>query len=235
MSLKDPDKKKAYQKAWYEKNKERILSSRRRYYNDNYAEIQEYHRKRHELYRDRFNKKSADYRAKNLDRTRKAGRDYYAWLVEYDPKGLREKRKQARDNTPTEIRRKWEANYRENNREIVRERAREWARRNRHKTRAKCQERRAKQRGCTIGDPSAIIAWEKSWRQMRRVRCYWCNRMVSPKNAHADHIMPISRGGSHSISNLAIACAACNLSKGAKPIEIWNGKIEQPVLNLDLT
>ncbi|WP_431863023.1 HNH endonuclease [Microbacterium algeriense] len=38
---------------------------------------------------------------------------------------------------------------------------------------------------------------------------------------HLDHVMPIARGGSHSIGNLTAACARCNLSKGALTVMEW--------------
>jgi hypothetical protein len=34
--------------------------------------------------------------------------------------------------------------------------------------------------------------------------------------AHADHVVPLSRGGDHSPENVVICCAKCNLHKGAK-------------------
>lgn len=38
---------------------------------------------------------------------------------------------------------------------------------------------------------------------------------------HIDHIIPWSRGGGHSLENLCVSCASCNLSKGAKTPEEW--------------
>jgi 5-methylcytosine-specific restriction endonuclease McrA len=40
--------------------------------------------------------------------------------------------------------------------------------------------------------------------------------MCGGRFEHIDHIIPLSRGGRHSIGNLAPACAACNLKKGYK-------------------
>ena len=40
--------------------------------------------------------------------------------------------------------------------------------------------------------------------------CYICQ---SAPSVHVDHVVPLSRGGRHSIGNLAGACADCNLSK----------------------
>jgi 5-methylcytosine-specific restriction endonuclease McrA len=38
---------------------------------------------------------------------------------------------------------------------------------------------------------------------------------------HVDHVIPVSRGGTHGIGNLTGACASCNLSKGSKLITEW--------------
>src|SRR5690606_24742704 len=34
---------------------------------------------------------------------------------------------------------------------------------------------------------------------------------------HVDHVIPVSEGGRHHRSNLVLACAACNRSKGNAP------------------
>lgn len=49
------------------------------------------------------------------------------------------------------------------------------------------------------------------------VVCCYCGRVtVSKQERHVDHRTPRSRGGSHLLGNLAIACAECNLQKHAK-------------------
>ena len=53
--------------------------------------------------------------------------------------------------------------------------------------------------------------------------CYWCNTKLNKNNTHLDHLMPLSKGGEHTLSNLVISCRKCNLSKNAKdPIEFAN-------------
>jgi len=47
-------------------------------------------------------------------------------------------------------------------------------------------------------------------------KCVYCD---STENLHADHMIPLSRGGTNFASNMAPACASCNLSKGAKTPE----------------
>ena len=54
-----------------------------------------------------------------------------------------------------------------------------------------------------------------------RVRCYLCKHLIPIGHRHVDHIVPISKGGKHEPSNLAIACDKCNLRKSDKmPDEI---------------
>ena len=49
--------------------------------------------------------------------------------------------------------------------------------------------------------------------------CVYCGTDSGP--FHIDHIHPISLGGTSDVDNLALACAPCNLSKGAKTVQEW--------------
>jgi 5-methylcytosine-specific restriction endonuclease McrA len=46
--------------------------------------------------------------------------------------------------------------------------------------------------------------------------CAYCGR---PGNLEADHVIPISRGGTNDIQNILPACRACNRSKGPRTLE----------------
>lgn len=48
-------------------------------------------------------------------------------------------------------------------------------------------------------------------------RCAYC---CAPWE-HMDHKVPLSRGGEHAPHNVIPSCADCNLSKGAKPLEVF--------------
>ncbi len=43
--------------------------------------------------------------------------------------------------------------------------------------------------------------------------CYYCENEIPPCKRTADHIVSLSAGGSHSSSNLAMACRSCNSKK----------------------
>lgn len=57
--------------------------------------------------------------------------------------------------------------------------------------------------------------------ELQRGRCYWCRKPV--KEYHVDHRVPLSRGGSNGPENLVVACASCNLRKGALTPEEFAG------------
>ena len=52
--------------------------------------------------------------------------------------------------------------------------------------------------------------------------CYYCQKKVPSSEIHFDHIVPIVNGGAHSVANLCVSCATCNLSKGKKSLAAWN-------------
>lgn len=45
-------------------------------------------------------------------------------------------------------------------------------------------------------------------------RCAYCGKQ--PPRLHMEHMIPLSRGGSHSIDNVVPSCPSCNLRKGTK-------------------
>ncbi|WP_156439104.1 MULTISPECIES: HNH endonuclease signature motif containing protein [Sphingomonadales] len=53
--------------------------------------------------------------------------------------------------------------------------------------------------------------------------CAYCREALS-SDFHVDHVTPLSRGGSNSADNIALACPPCNLSKGAKLLTEWGGR-----------
>lgn len=58
------------------------------------------------------------------------------------------------------------------------------------------------------------------WRCQLLLKCYGrvvkraTRHQCQPNDAHIDHVLPLSRGGSHTYDNVVTACAACNLYKG---------------------
>lgn len=115
------------------------------------------------------------------------------------------------------------AKYREKNRERLRLEAVEyrqrawdinkrWRTANREKIRLTSQRRRARIKASMIGKVTSrdII-------RMLSKPCVYCGS----KSQHIDHVIPLSRGGSHSLGNLAPACPECNHRKSTKLVIEW--------------
>jgi hypothetical protein len=82
----------------------------------------------------------------------------------------------------------------------------------------------ARQVSNPYGRPSSL-EWEQLKSQTFKrdsYSCVYCSR--SDKKLHCDHIVPISRGGTNDLSNLATACERCNTSKGARTLKEWRAK-----------
>jgi len=59
----------------------------------------------------------------------------------------------------------------------------------------------------------------KEDKKLRNSPCFYCG---SKDNIQIDHIVPVSRGGRHSIGNLVAACQKCNTQKNKWFITEWN-------------
>nr|WP_301272743.1 HNH endonuclease signature motif containing protein [Acetobacter lambici] len=58
-----------------------------------------------------------------------------------------------------------------------------------------------------------------------RGQCQNCGRMTiavydSAETPHIDHMVPLASGGGNDPTNLQLLCAACNLAKGPKLVDI---------------
>lgn len=59
--------------------------------------------------------------------------------------------------------------------------------------------------------------------QNQKNKCYYCHKELSKerKGWTADHVIPLSRGGSNDISNIVIACPPCNFKKHTSLPHEW--------------
>jgi len=116
------------------------------------------------------------------------------------------------------------------NKEQLNSQHKQWRKKNPGKWRALMQKRRALEKGATINLKS-IQKWMVEVKSKPFSTCYYCSNSIPSPEIHFDHIIALSKGGSHSVDNLCVSCESCNLSKSAKPIQAWV-KMGQQILAL---
>ena len=104
----------------------------------------------------------------------------------------------------------WMAKYRREHPEYVakeRLKMKEWRRQNPDRAKQKSDLRRARLYSVRVEtiDRKTIIERDAS-------TCYLCQKIVLGI-IHVDHVIPLSRGGSHTYDNLRVTCPQCNLRK----------------------
>lgn len=128
----------------------------------------------------------------------------------------------------SEASRLWYQKHREERLQYIKE----WMKRNPEKWRRTRQRRKAIQRNAPVGNEDLIFEWRSRWINRKYSVCYWCKMKVLTNQCQADHIIPLAKGGSHSVENLCISCEPCNHSKHAKMPDVWNQHLQQPTLGI---
>lgn len=163
--------------------------------------------------------------------------------TEANKETIKEQRRQRRQDKKVEIsiynRRKYYENHKENlerarkyhreNKVLVsfkkhlyriehidqeKARDRRWAKENPEKCCQRGMKRYALKKGAAVGvvDYTEILARDG-------YVCHICKKETIPGEIHFDHIFPLSRGGEHSMDNIAVSHASCNLRKNNKTLE----------------
>ncbi|MHB1297281.1 MAG: HNH endonuclease [Gemmatimonadaceae bacterium] len=97
--------------------------------------------------------------------------------------------------------------------------------------RAATRIRKARKGGLTVVDDGSVTG--ALLRQMFEdaVVCRYCERETPPWERSLDHVVPFSRGGQHSVSNVQVICHSCNTSKRHRTHEehvVYLRQREQP-------
>lgn len=136
------------------------------------------------------------------------------WYIAHRASELERKRKLWSENKENNAKKKRE-NYLKN-KDAIKEKVKIYRKNNREKYRVYSLNRRSIKKlaiGCyTQKDLMFLMERQKG-------KCAECGRKISfhPKRkkniCHADHIMPLSKGGSNKPKNIQLLCASCNCSK----------------------
>lgn len=215
-----PERVRAANKASWDKNKHKYLAKKLETAKRRYAAKKEWILSQNEAYRiahlDEIRQKQREYRLRNLEK-RKANNT--KWFAAH------------KDDPDYKLQRslKGSANY-EKNKSLIKQKHKEWRRNNKgyfHAIRAK----RRMLEASSAENLEKIKAWVAHVKSKRAAICYYCQTSVSTAAIHFDHIVPLSKGGPHTVENLCVSCASCNLRKQAKSVTAWM-RVGQQVLSL---
>ncbi len=77
--------------------------------------------------------------------------------------------------------------------------------------------------------PTGVIDFEAICKE-QDMRCMYCQCLMvlpyrhwNPLSATKDHVIPLSKGGEHSQSNIVAACLRCNGDKADLTLDEWCG------------
>jgi len=146
--------------------------------------------------------------SKNVDRINEKRRSRYPDIAESD----REKSKAWSKKNPDKKAKSGEK-WRANNPDKVRDRVRKWQANNPGKVRELHRRRRARIKGAD-GDISDF-----EWQNILEFYNHTCLCCGATEELTQDHVIPLSKGGSHSPDNIQPLCRTCNLRKHVKIID----------------
>lgn len=155
-------------------------------------------RRYRQTHRDKYNAHVRQYRLNHPEAVRKANRNWYAT---HRAKAIEAGKLFAKTHPG-----------------FMREQNKKYRQRHPEKTKQIRNNQSARRRGaegkCTSPDMRAQYAKQNGL-------CYWCS-VPLPDNWHADHVIPISRGGTNWPENMVCACPSCNYSKSDRlPYDEW--------------
>lgn len=170
--------------------------------------------------RERINAQNRAWKAANKDVVRASNR---AWYEKNRERHLENSRAWYEANR--ERRRDKARAWREANRDFYRAIQRQWREDNPELELRRASRARAKRRfDMSVSASSAPIDFSLVWSQQDGI-CPLCDEAIdaalahpNPQSKSIDHIVPLSKGGSHSQSNVQWTHLVCNLRKGASDV-----------------
>lgn len=203
-------------REYYQAHREELLIKRREYYQRNKQCVKERERKRYLRNRDKI----LAYVKGHAETHRGHIRDYHKrWRENNREVLLPKKRAYHHANRDRILKSKNE--YSKAHREEINRKSKEYSLKHPEVGLQTMAKRRALKRHTQV-DVAGIKRWMREVRSKPFMRCHWCGDRIRGSHIHFDHVIALSRGGSHTIGNLCCACRFCNSSKHDRLPSEWN-------------
>jgi 5-methylcytosine-specific restriction endonuclease McrA len=150
----------------------------------------------------------AKYKEKHPNAPKESSKRFYHKNAESEKARSNKWREENRERSREIQRKSWHKN-----REINILRRKKWVEKNKGRIAEGEHRRRALEKNC---ETYTILS-----KEIRSLRSSACSVCQSVSSIEMDHIIPLSRGGRHSIGNLQPLCKSCNLSKSSKFMSEW--------------
>lgn len=210
-------------RQYYHSHKEEDNARSKRYNLEHKQEIAAKRKQYWSLHRDDLLAKKKQYYASNKEKIYERQKAYN----QMNRKKVAEYQKRYAAARRTQLLEYWKQYYRKNRERRLEYQRRYWKQysqtlHGKLSRRASVVNRRARKRSAQ-GSHTPKELQEQLARQKHR--CYYCNAKLGEKrnSYHADHIVPLSKGGTNYIDNIVLTCPTCNLKKGDKLLHEWLG------------
>lgn len=161
------------------------------------------------------------YRAENKELIKSIKKNWYR----NNPEKVKEYQAKAKQNL--RLNPEYSKNYYEKNKAKLNAKHREWRAKNHKKAREIEKNYRLKnpqvgrlqsqrRRALKMQNGIFLVTVNDSIKILKN-SCFYCGQ----DSQHLDHVIPLTRGGRHSLGNLVASCAKCNISKNNKTIMEW--------------
>lgn len=149
------------------------------------------------------------YYDNNAEKRREHRRKYY-WA---NPDAAREAVKKAYRLNP-EVRREYAKQWRLRNLERAKAKNKKWIINNPDKIKLLKQQYYGRRKAWKLGNGFERFSLTEILKR-DGYKCHICGRRVAKKNLSFDHLIPLSKGGAHTKTNIAVAHLLCNVKRGA--------------------
>ena len=159
-----------------------------------------YDKKRREEKREDINKKAKEAYKANIEKRREMNRNSYYKHVEK----RKEAAKEYRENNKEKYKKYFSQHHQDKKEDET------------YIMKRKLRKHEHRQKQFNTADGTITVEELKNLKLRQNDQCGYCGTILSQlpeTNVHLDHIVPLSLGGAHTISNVVFACSACNLSK----------------------